>query len=144
MKKFSFSLQTVLNVRMIAEDLAKQELAKTLQQLEDEKKKLVVLREEWEAVCALPFRDTFNVMHQQYYRDSVMNSIEVQNQAVIQKQEVVNQVRKKALHAERERKVLEKLKDGQVKEYQKQVSAEEQRFIDEVAVLRFARNGINK
>ncbi len=144
MKKFSFSLQTVLNVKITAEDLIKQELAKAQYQLKNEEGKLTFLHEEWNATCSCQPRDVFEMLQQQYYRDLLKNNIEVQKKIIIQQQELIKKIRDRAVRAERDRKVLEKLKDGQIKEYRQQIFAEEQKFLDEIAVLRFTRKKIGK
>lgn len=140
MKKFSFSLQTVLNVRMITEDLAKQDLARAQQQLEIEEEKLRVMHQDWDEMCNFSGDGLEEIRHRQYYREMLKNRIEGQKSVVIQKQNSLKQARDKAIKAERDRKVLENLKDLQGKAYRQMVLAEDQKFLDEIAVLRYTGN----
>lgn len=140
MKKFSFSLQAVLNVRELAEELAKQKLAYAQQQLEAEKEKLRLLEDEWIGVCGVICRDLEQIKQSHYYREVLNNRIESQKCTVSQKQSLLKKARTKVIMAERDRKVLENLKALQVKKYDQMVLAEEQKFLDEIAVLRYAGN----
>jgi len=140
MRKFSFSLQAVLNVREIAEDLAKQRLAHAQQQFESEREKLRLMEDEWVQVCKVSGGDLEQIRQNHYYREMLKNRIESQKSIVLQKQSLIKKAQEKAIMAEKDRKVLENLKALQVKEYQQMVLTEEQKFLDEIAVLRYAGN----
>ncbi|MEL7564674.1 MAG: flagellar export protein FliJ [Dehalobacterium sp.] len=140
MKKFSFPLQAVLNVREMAEDLAKQKLAHAQQQFEAEKEKLRYMEDEWIQVCRVISGDLEQIKQNHYYREMLNNRIESQKCIVAQKQSLLKKARQKAIMAERDRKVIENLKALHVKEYRQMVLAEEQKFLDEIAVLRYAGN----
>lgn len=121
----------------MAEDLAKQKLAHSKLQFETEQEKLLLLESEWQEMCQVMDGDLEQIKQNHYYREVLHVQIETQKSIVAQKQSLLKEATKKVILAARDKEIIENLKSLQVKEYRQLVLAEEQKLLDEVAVLRF-------
>ncbi len=141
MKRYKFSLEQVLKVRKIREKEKQKELAEAFQQLNLEMEKLEKLKaEEMEAnalIQLLKEQHQSSVLLNTVYRNIegklILKQLQVEN---IQKaQKVVNEKVIQAISAQKDKKILEKLDEKQYENYLKLAEAEEQKFLDEVAVI---------
>jgi flagellar FliJ protein len=140
MKKIFFRLQPVLNVKVIREDLAKQEFAQLQFELEQEQSRLQLLQAEWNETCEWG-NDCLvtSLWHQQLYREALKDNIKMQEQKVFQQKELVEQGRERLIDAVKEKKVLENLKEQQAKAHQKMIAQKEGYFLDEIAIAGYSR-----
>ncbi|MGC8863687.1 MAG: flagellar export protein FliJ [Armatimonadota bacterium] len=144
MRKFTFSLEPVLNYRRIKEELLLAELAvlqAELQRQNAELSRLVAQREsgrtELAAKLSLADGDGIRAAYA-YFLDRSREVLA--QQAVVQRAiEAVEEKTRQVLAASTDRKALERLRDRKKSEYLRQVSLEEQKLLDEIASTRHAR-----
>ncbi|MEN6370671.1 MAG: flagellar export protein FliJ [Armatimonadota bacterium] len=144
MKKFKFNLQRVLDYRQTIEDKLLAELAAVQAEHERELVKLEDMKHELSR-----FREKMKVELSQGSADEIKESYNYLQQLtkqVLAQQLVVSNVKEKkdqktleVVDAAKERKALERLKEYKVADYKKEADRQEQKFLDEIAGIRFGR-----
>lgn len=133
MAKFKFSLEKVLDYRWLKEQEAKREYASAqkalteqediFQQINQEKENLMEVRE-----------STINRMQvQQWYLLDLNQRLIATTEAIKEMSRYVEQALSVYIEAQKERKILEKLSEKQLAEYQIEMIREEQKMLDEMA-----------
>lgn len=133
MAKFKFSLEKVLDYRWLKEQEAKREYASAqkalteqediFQQINQEKENLMEVRE-----------STINRMQvQQWYLLDLNQRLIATTEAIKEMSRYVEQALSVYIEAQQERKILEKLSEKQLAEYQIEMNREEQKMLDEMA-----------
>ncbi len=143
MAKFVFRLQPILNLKIQLEDNLKNELGKSIQRLEKEKRILKAIDHEKEenilnfnsisiqgvAVGKLKdYSSYISLLH-----DRMNNQKENVNQA----EKIVDKNREKLVKAVQERKMLEKLKENKYQDFLVEQQKEEQRLNDQFTSFKF-------
>jgi flagellar FliJ protein len=145
MKKFVFSLQSLLELKRHREEALLEELAKkvraatiaeeALREFHGERR-----RAQNELRQLLRGRlEVERVRQGQDYLAGLDSRIEAQKLVVQRRHDEVKACRQQVVTAAQERKTLERLREGQREAYQKEFRREEQAFLDEVATQGFAR-----
>ena len=133
MAKSKFSLEKVLDYRWLKEQEAKREYASAqkalteqediFQQINQEKENLMEVRE-----------STINRMQvQQWYLLDLNQRLIATTEAIKEMSRYVEQALSVYIEAQKERKILEKLSEKQLAEYQIEMNREEQKMLDEMA-----------
>lgn len=145
MKRFHFSLEKVLLVRAIREQLARVKLARALELMQREEERLATMQERYhqargliltrakEGVTALEMSLHFR------YLDVFLGETRIQEGRVAAAQAGAVQARRELLLTRQEKKAMEKLKDRRRQQYRKGVLAEEQKQLDETGVTSFRK-----
>ncbi|MEN6521595.1 MAG: flagellar export protein FliJ [Armatimonadota bacterium] len=144
MKKFKFNLQRVLDYRQTIEDTLLAELAAIQAEHERELVKLEGMKHELSR-----FREKMKVELSQGSADEIKeayNYLQQLTRQVLNQQLVVSKVKEKkdqktleVVDAAKDRKALERLKEYKVAEHRKEADRQEQKFLDEIASIRFGR-----
>lgn len=139
MKKFRFSLETVLKVKRQVEELRQRELAAAQAERDKVIAELAGLENKLRELNAEQARHrsgTLDLNAEAWFRGShsaTTSSIGSAKRRLTEKEELLDAARVKAVEAARERKVLEKLEEQQRLEHQLKGNREEQGFMDEMA-----------
>lgn len=143
MKLFNFKLQTALDLKLKQEDQQKQLMGKLQQRYQEQmdllnrfEERLLYLQKQLRAQQ----RESLKLPKIKTYEDymPVLNGrIEQQSTQVEKILAEIHKAREVLVNLMQERKVLEKLKVKKFEEYQKQLLAEEQKIIDEMATRTF-------
>ncbi len=144
MKKFSFSLESVLDTRKIKEKLKQRETAVAIRHMETENERLLKMEENKQAAIVI-----LKKTQEQEFNPGVLallhTTLDGQTWRCQEQQERVkvarmklDQSRKALLQARRSTKVVEKLRERRHKEYMQKAEKSEQKAIDEVAVIKYA------
>lgn len=147
MKKFKFRLQKLLEVRRLGEDLRRQELAKARQALDREKSILARLEEACAEVMQelrAGFEGALDVERiAVYYRYLSLLARHTESQRATVDLLAREEATKRAamIAARRKRMMVEKLKERAYARYREEVARMDQAFLDEVATIRYAREG---
>lgn len=144
MKKFAFSLQSVLNLQYKIEDQEKQafrEASMRLSEEEDKLRELITQMEGYENDLKEALSGTLDVMEVNNIKHSidVMKSrIRTQMIAVHVAEKNVEAARIRLTEAVVNRKTYEKMREKAFEEYRKEAEAEEGKEIDELVSFRHA------
>lgn len=124
MKKFKFKLQKLLDIREAFEKKIKNELAELVNLQNIERNKQVELQqrmlERKNVIRTLIQNKTFSygeVMMYEKFTDSASKAINIAEYKIKQMEPGIQRVREKLVEASREKKVVEKLKERQFKDY---------------------------
>ncbi|NTV90596.1 MAG: flagellar export protein FliJ [Clostridiales bacterium] len=145
MAKFTFQLQTVLNIKNQQEDNLKNELGKAVQKLEKEKAELHRLNFAKDRMI-MEFneksRKTTVEKLKEYnaYISLLGTRIKRQKENVNKASQNVDKVREELIQAVKERKILEKLKEKKYEEYLVEANREELKVNDEVVSYKYFDN----
>lgn len=146
MRPFQFRLETLLKFRRLREEQAQLRLAEATAALEAEKERLAALQEEATALVADYRRTqaepvtvaTLKVFRD--YNDKLKGDISHQHIRV----DAAAQKRQECLttleEAAKARKLVEKLREKRLAQYQAEALLEEQKLLDELGVQAFSRN----
>lgn len=143
MGQYKFSLDNVLNWRSSQEEDAKRSFL-VYQQAQREQES--ILKDIVEARCRIKQEQTnlvdINTLRQQYiYKDHLDNEIVKQEKTVTQYCNETDKMKEIFVGAQKERKILEKLKEKHFDSYLLEQKNEEQKELDEMGTLRF-RNSV--
>lgn len=141
MDSFKFRLQKVLDIKVKSEEESKIKYSKAQnekrvveKEINDLKQKYRKYEKEINVEDSVSRIVTFN------YLNSLSNSINVKNNELSKKEELVNAARSDLLNKQIERKSLEKLKENKYKLYKKQEELKEQATNDEFGMYAFLRH----
>jgi len=140
---FVFRLEAVLQHRQFIEDACKRELAQCLERLTQEKKKFhefsAARRDAEGRVDALSRQGGSIQDHLLYirYLDRLAVEIRDQKARVAHAEKQVAEKRRSMIAAMKKRKIMEKLKERQREAYEADLRREEQKFLSDMAVIRY-------
>lgn len=124
MKKFKFKLQKLLDIREAFEKKIKNELAELVNLQNIERNKQIELQqrmlERKNVIRSLIKNKTFSyseVMMYEKFTDSANKAINIAEYKIKQMEPGIQRVREKLVEASKEKKVVEKLKERQFKDY---------------------------
>lgn len=145
MPQFNFRLQKVLDVRKYKEEVKKQELAALLLEYQKEQEFLNYLKFNQDKyqkelrekqVGAI---DVFELIFYYTYLFKLHQDIERQINTLCKLQEQIDLKREEVIQAQKERKIVEKLKDKKWIDFKKELDLSEQKFLDEIGINKFVR-----
>ena len=142
MAGYKYNLQKVLELKENIEDEKKNELAVALKRLENEKEKLEILKEKMQQEEA-GFQETTTegipvnqlkmiIDNIEYYK----RNIKKQKLAIKMAQEYSDQCRMQLVRATQEKKMMEKLKEIDFKEYLYEEQKKEERLVDDLVTFK--------
>jgi len=151
MKKFSFSLQFLLDKKEKEEDLLKRKIAELIKREEKEKRELEEMEQKM-AFCQKKLQEKMCqrvkiplvILYYSYF-EKLKDQIERKREAIQGILRERKEIDKALMQVSREKKLLEKMKDKKWKEFVKLRNKLEQKLIDESAVARFyqkIKNGL--
>ena len=142
MRRFRFSLQSVLTLRQRREQAALEHYGRAVSARQQAVEALRVARAEWEAICRV--RTTLlasgaaagDLAQAQEYCRAMEETVARCEQDVLRTQRVVEQTWQKLLETRRAREVVDKYGQRQRESYDRAVQHEEQKAIDEMGQRR--------
>ena len=142
MKKFKFQFATVLKIRQTREEEALRSLADAQRVYQAElarKSKLIstlsdaLVRREGLGVVSIGI-DAFQL--EQFFIVGTKQRIIQQDQALVRASRGVEKALRAYLHARRQTRMIELLREKQIKEFKKALEKKEQKELDELSVMR--------
>jgi len=148
-KRFIFRLETVLQVKLRKEDEEKKKLADLIAWQREEERILaeMVYREQntraslKEKQATGQWIEVDELKRIANFLKKIAKDIEMQKEKLQEIERRIEEQRLALLQAVQERKTLEMLKEQQHEEWRAEVEAEEAKFLDELATLKYAREG---
>lgn len=144
MKKFQFSLATVLKIREREEKQAQQELAEAYRELEAVVEKISRLKTEHETIeqeqrrLQLKGKNIEAITEYVYYLQALRERIAMQQDIMLRLRNVVENKRQALTLARQKVKTLENLRENQYAKWEEEYRRLEKIFLDEVAVQRYS------
>ncbi len=143
MKKYQFSMEKILDWRIVNEEAAKRDFSKVRQNLE---RQIALLKEmnkekkDLQINAARP--NSINTLRQLHlYHNFLEQKIMLQEELVAKINEDLDKKLAVLITAQKERKIMEKLSEKQFENYIYQMKKEEQKELDEMGSLRFQKIG---
>ena len=139
MKNYKFSLQSVLEIGNNKEKNALEEFVSAQNSLEEEdrKKKELIDKLDRRLQKSISAKNIHDLMVDSLYRGDLETKIKFQDKVIVEKTIELEKVREKLQVAQRDKKIIEKLKEKDLDEYKTELQKKTQQEIDEFAVLRF-------
>jgi flagellar FliJ protein len=139
MKSYNFSMEKVLEWRENLEKGSMEKFAVIQNELSQEKSILANLQREYETIKEkfLKYKNVNELKQMQLYKQIIEDKIENQIEAINKKSEELEERRLELISAQKDRKIMEKLKEKDYLTYLDNVRATEQKELDEMAVLKF-------
>jgi len=150
LKRFKFTLDKVLEVRRIKEKEKQRHLAEALRILENETKKFEQLNKQkensWLILETLIKTNVDPAIITMAYKglDGQQTLTQLQDEKVTEAENKFNLKRQELIDIQRKKKILEKLREKQYKDFLNEMEKVEQKFIDEIAVIKTGRKFLNK
>ena len=141
MKPYSFSMESVLEWRESIEKTSMEKYAAAQYELKHEIQVLEHLNKENEQIKekSLSCKNIVEIRHLQLYKQTIDERIEAQIEIVEIKKDELENLRLDLIHAQKDRKIMEKLKEKDFSNYNEESKREDQKNLDEIAVLKFKR-----
>ncbi len=144
MKKFTFGLQKVLNLREFDESQAKEELGRVISIANKLNLELEHIAKE--RVSARKSSGTIFNASEFIAIENYVNRLDLRKDEVIeelvQTELLIEEKRKIFAEAMKNRKVISKLKEKQMKDWKKRALKEEELFVDDVINTKFLRENV--
>ena len=138
MKRFEFSLAKLLDYRWQIELEAKREYANCQRILNEKEERMQGLMKEKQDLLEIR-EDSVNRMQiQQCYLLALERQMTDTHHELIAQRQLLQEALDKYIDAQKERKILEKLKEKQLAEYEHTIKQEEQKMLDEMGSRRIA------
>jgi len=139
MKKFVFSLQSLLNYKLTVERQQKADLKRaqqTLRELQDEEKRLLQAYADNERSLEEALRENINVVaalseHDAFFR-FLRDALIAVRERIIKAERVVTECQTRLIKTMREIKTYNKLRAEQYQEYMKEIQLEEEKEIGDL------------
>jgi|Deesub1362B_J571_1020462.scaffolds.fasta_scaffold02084_3 flagellar FliJ protein len=141
MKKFKFRLQKVADIKAKQEKQKSLELANLFLQLEKEKQQLQNLNFELDHVQQEIFRRTLEgcaakeILEYQRYAEKLGQDIRTQKNKIQSLEEKIEKVQMALLKLNKEKKILERIREKRYLQYLQDLAREEQKMLDEMYQL---------
>ena len=135
---YTFSMELRENV----EKNAMEEFALSQNELLHQKLILSNLNKQYESAKEkdLAKMDIHELRQQDLYKRSLEDRIEKQEEIIFHKTEELEKIRLDLVNAQKERKIMENLKEKDFDIYMENIKAVEQKELDEIAILRFSES----
>lgn len=139
MNSYEFSMEKVLRWREDIEKSNMENLAVIQNQLKHQKSILRNLMEEEEEIKANgpKYKDVNQLKHQHLYIEKIEDKIQEQDGLIQETNEKLEDARLELVEAQKNRKIMEKLKEKDIDAYRHNINSAEQRELDEIAVLKY-------
>lgn len=138
---YKFSMEKVLEWREDLEKLSMRKFALTQDELNQEILTLSNLYREYEILKekSIKINKANEIKQYQLYKSGLEKNIESQRQVVEKKTIEFEKRRMELVDSQKDRKIMEKLKEKDYESYQNKVNLEEQKFLDEMFILNYKR-----
>lgn len=144
--KFKFSYQKLLAHKQTLEEIAQKNLAEAQRSLDSAKTELKALFQAVDDVRARAFeieRQGGQSQNSGAVADEFANGQKIrigkQREVIRERDMIVEQRQEELILAARERKTLEKLKEKKIEEFKTEVKRKEQKEVDDMITMRFAK-----
>ena len=130
-------MEKILNLRETKEKNIVEDMGKIQHKLSNEKKALEDLKKDVESMNKTKFKNILELQYQSLCKDKIREDIDKKTQIINNTNIILEKTRRELIEAQKDRKVMEKLKEKDQEKYYEKIRYEEQKELDEIAVLKF-------
>lgn len=141
MQKYNFSMEKILDLRINKEKDEMTIFASLQNELHQQKIALSNLEKEMDKLNRDGFKkvDVNQLRLNNLYKQNLINQMEVQNAIIEETSHELEKQRQELIEAQKDRKIMEKLKEKDFTLYKNNLKAMEQKELDEIAIQRHKR-----
>ena len=138
---YKFSMERVLEWRESLEKISMEKFVFTQNELNREILRLTNLYREYETLKkkSVKYKKANEIKQYELYKFDLEENIELQRQVVDKKTIELEERRLELVDSQKNRKIMENLKEKDYQSYQEKVNLEEQKFLDEMSVLKYKK-----
>lgn len=142
MKNFKFKYESILNLMENKEDSVKNKLSEAYNILHSEKNKLDTLEVKGQEYSELIRNKTslgcklFILKNMEGYRNDLNSKISFQNNVIFEKEQEINSIRNELIEISKERKIMEKLKERKLDDFNMTLKKNEEKNIDQLVTYK--------
>lgn len=138
---YNFSMERVLELRANKEKTIMERFASVQNELLEYKSMLANLIKEYEdfKIKSLKYINIYELKQQLLYKQSMEEKIKEKNEIIRKIREQREQLRFELIIAQKDRKIMENLREKDFDIYRENINALEQKELDEMAILKFNR-----
>lgn len=139
MKNYKFSLESVLEVRSNDEKSVLEDFVRVQNSLVEKEDRKARLEKDLKLFLRKNISNTSiqEFIMRNHYKSDLEEKIRLQKIDIDKKKIELENIRTKLQEAQKDKKIIEKLKEKDLEEYKSEISKKNQKEIDEFAVLRF-------
>lgn len=139
MKNYKFSLESVLQIRINKEKEVLEEFVMVQNRLYEEYRKKEDLKKKLNLSLEASFsnRNVQELMMNNLYKTDLESKIKFQEEIIDRRKIEVEEVRERLQIAQKDKKIMEKLKEKDLENHTLELNKKNQKEMDEFAVLRF-------
>lgn len=139
MRNYNFSMESILDLRERTEKEEMEVMARIQNKLEREKMEKSKLEEERSSSLGekARCRNFEQVRYYDLYIDKLLVEIRGKDDKIEEMQEELDLQRSKLVEAQKDRKIMEKLREKEYEKHVEEIQRREQMELDEIAVLKF-------
>jgi flagellar FliJ protein len=136
---YTFAMEKILELREIKEKNVMEEFALSQNELLHQELILTRLNNQYESAKekGLEVMDIYELRQHDLYKHSLEDRIEKQEELIKLQNDELEKIRLDLVDAQKERKIMENLKEKDFDTYKENVKSLEQKELDEMAILRF-------
>ena len=141
MQKYNFSMEKILDLRSNKEKDEMTRFAALQNELHQQKKLLSNLEKDMENLNRDGYKkvDVNQLRLNHLYKQNLVNQMDVQSEIIEETSHDLENKRLDLIEAQKDRKIMEKLKEKDFILYKNNVKAMEQKELDEIAIQRYKR-----
>lgn len=141
MERFNFGLQRVLDFKINIEEKKKEEFVKALKNSIAQEKKLKYLLDEKSSSSKqiLKFKTSLEYQNFSRYMEYIDNKIENQRYKLQEANEKLEDCKKELIKSTADRKILDKLKEKALEEFEREEAKKEQKLNDDFALFSYMK-----
>lgn len=144
MNSYKFSMENILKWREDIERNNMEDLASIQNQLRSQKaRKTDLLREKEDIKSSkLRYRDISQLKYENLYMEKIEEKIKSQDKLIRDTKNKLEDVRQDFIEAQKDRKIMEKLKERDMEAYRQEVNKKEQKELDELTILKYKNQNV--
>lgn len=144
MNSYKFSMENILKWREDIERNNMEDLASIQNQLRSQKaRKTDLLREKEDIKSSkLRYRDISQLKYENLYMEKIEEKIKSQDKLIRDTKNKLEDVRQDFIEAQKDRKIMDKLKERDMEAYRQEVNKKEQKELDELTILKYKNQNV--
>ena len=135
-------MEKILNLRETKEKDIVENMGKIQNKLKMQRDVLDELKDDADKLNKTGFQNILDLQYQNLCKSKIREDIDIQTQIIDEISLMLEETRRDLIEAQKDRKVMEKLKEKDKDKYYEKIRYEEQRELDEIAVLKFNSEGL--